>query len=192
MGMYQQIRAVWKKPKENLGELYKQRLVQWRRDVSVLQIKRPTRLDRARSVGYRAKKGISVARVRVKRGGRKREQMKKGRRSRTQRRRKIVGMSYQWVAEQKAQRKFRNLEVLNSYFVAKDGIHAWFEVILVDPHRPEIKTDKNLKWICFRKHTNRVLRGKTSAGRKSRGLRNKGVGAEKLRPGRKAKGGLSK
>ncbi len=101
-------------------------------------------------------------------------------------------MNYQWIAEQKAQRKFQNLEVLNSYQVAKDGVYAWYEIILVDPFRPEIKADKNLNWICFRKHTNRVLRGKTSAGRRSRGLRKKGMGAEKLRPSRRANKRLSK
>ena len=192
MGMYKAVRELWKKPKENLGELYKERLIAWRRENSITKIERPTRLDRARSLGYKAKKGIILYRVRVKRGGRKRLQRKNGRRSKTQRRRKIVGMSYNWIAEQRAQRKFTNLEVLNSYFVAEDGLHRWFEVIMVDPYRPEIKTDKNLNWICFRKHTNRVLRGKTSAGRRSRGLHNKGMGTEKLRPSRRAKKGLSK
>ena len=88
--------------------------------------------------------------------------------------------------------KITNLEVLNSYFVAEDGLHRWFEVIMVDPYRPEIKADKNLNWICFRKHTNRALRGKTSAGRSSRGLMNKGIGAEKLRPSRRAHNRLNK
>ena len=192
MGMYKAIRELWKQPKTNLGPLYKERLIQWRRENVITKIERPTRIDRARSLGYKAKKGISIARVRVRRGGRKREQLKKGRRSKTQRRRKIVGMNYQWIAEQKAQRKFQNLEVLNSYQVAKDGVYAWYEIILVDPFRPEIKADKNLNWICFRKHTNRVLRGKTSAGRRSRGLRKKGMGAEKLRPSRRANKRLSK
>ena len=192
MGMYQAIRELWKKPKQTLGTLYKERLIQWRREPVVISIERPTRLDRARSLGYKAKKGISIARVRVRRGGRKREQLKKGRRSKTQRRRKIVGKSYQWVAEEKVQRKYTNLEVLNSYQVAKDGLFYWFEVILVDPYRPEIKSDKNLKFLKFRKNTNRVFRGKTSAGRKSRGLNKKGIGAEKLRPSRRAQKGRSK
>jgi large subunit ribosomal protein L15e len=192
MGMYKAIRELWKKPKENLGELYKERLIAWRREDAITKIERPTRLDSARSLGYKPKKGIVLFRIRVKRGGRKRLQRKNGRRSKTQRRRKIVGMSYQWVAEQRAQRKFTNLEVLNSYFVAEDGLHRWFEVIMVDPYRPEIKADKNLNWICFRKHTNRALRGKTSAGRSSRGLMNKGIGAEKLRPSRRAHNRLNK
>ncbi|MBI5797319.1 50S ribosomal protein L15e [Candidatus Woesearchaeota archaeon] len=192
MGMYQEIRELWKQPKANLGELYKQRLIAWRKEDVLTPIKRPTRLDRARSLGYKAKKGITVLRVRVKRGGRKREARKHGRRSRTMRRKKIVGMSYQWISEQKAQRKYKNLEVLNSYFVGKDGVHSWYEIILVDPFRPEIKSDKNLRWICYRKHTNRVLRGRTSAGQRSRGLHRKGTGTEKIRPSRRANDRRSK
>ena len=63
---------------------------------------------------------------------------------------------------------------------------------MLDPYAPEIKADKHLNWICYRKQTNRVLRGKTSAGQKSRGLSKKGVGAEKLRPSRRAHNRLSK
>ena len=186
MGMYQHIREIWKKPKANIKALQKERLIQWRREEAVLTIKRPTRLDRARSLGYRAKKGIIVARVRVKRGGRMREQMKKGRRSRTQRRRKIVGKNYQWICEERAQKYFKNLEILNAYYVNKDGNHIWYEVILIDPHRPEIQKDSILGWVKYAKHTNRVLRGKTSAGRRSRGLHSKGIGTEKIRPSRRA------
>ncbi len=192
MGMYQAIRELWTQPKEKLGELYKQRLIQWRKENVITSIERPTRIDRARALGYKAKKGITVVRVRVARGGRKREARKHGRRSRTMRRKKIVGMSYQWIAEQKVQRSYKNLEVLNSYWVGKDGLHYWFEVIMVDPFMPEIKSDKQLNWICYRKHTNRVLRGRTSAGQRSRGLLNKGKGAEKIRPGRRANKRLSK
>ena len=186
MGMYKQIQEIWKKPKANIKALQKERLIAWRREPAVLRILRPTRLDRARSLGYRAKKGITVARIRVKRGGRMREQMKKGRRSKTQRRRKIVGKNYQWICEERAQKYFKNLEILNSYYVNRDGNHIWYEVILIDPMRPEIKKDKILGWVKYAKHTNRVLRGKTSAGQKSRGLRNKGLGAEKIRPSRRA------
>jgi len=192
MGLYQAIRDLWKKPKANLGQLNKERLIQWRREDAVTKIDRPTRLDRARSLGYKAKRGIVVARVRVKRGGRRREQIKKGRRSRTQRRKKVVGKSYQSICEERAQKYFKNLEILNSYYVNKDGLYYWYEVILVDPFRPEIKSDKNLKWICQRKHTNRVLRGKTSAGQRSRGLHSKGTGTEKIRPSRRANDRRSK
>ena len=51
-------------------------------------------------------------------------------------------MNYQWICEQRAARKFPNLEVLNSYYLAKDGKHIWYEIILVDPQHPVIKADK--------------------------------------------------
>ena len=182
MGFYQYIREAWKKP----TLLMRSKLIGWRREPAILKIRRPTRLDRARSLGYKAKQGILVARVRVRRGGKKRHQIKKGRKSRKSRRKLVLDKSYQQVAEERTNKKFHNFEVLNSYWVGEDAIHRWFEVILVDPHHPVIKADKNLKWICFKKHKGRVFRGLTSSGRKSRGLRRKGKGAESLRPSRKA------
>ena len=68
----------------------------------------------------------------------------------------------------------------------KDGKYYWFEVILVDPAHPVIKADPKINWICDKKHRSRVFHGKTSAGRKVRGLRHKGKGAEKARPSRRA------
>jgi large subunit ribosomal protein L15e len=57
---------------------------------------------------------------------------------------------------------------------------------MVDPHHPAVKTDKDINWICQKQHKGRVFRGLTSAGKKVRGLRKKGRGAEKARPSRKA------
>ena len=82
-------------------------------------------------------------------------------------------MSYRWIAEQRAQKKFPNLEVLNSYNLAKDGKHYFYDVILVDYSKPEIKNDKTMNWITKKTNRHRVHRGLTSAGKKSRGLRNK-------------------
>ncbi len=172
MGVYQRIRELWKSPKKNLGEIYQQRLIQWRREPVIVPLERPTRLDRARSLGYRAKKGFSLVRVKLIAGGRRKPQIKKGRRSKRMGRRKVLSKSYQVVAEERAQRSRPNLEVLNSYEVANDSRHYWFEVIMVDPYRPEIKADPKINWICKRCHTKRVLRGRTSAGKKSRGMRN--------------------
>jgi len=92
------------------------------------------------------------------------------------------GKSIQSIAEERAARRFPNMQVLNSYWVGEDGKHKWYETILVDPHHPVIKRDKNLKWICSSTQKGRVFRGKTSAGRKSRGHRRKGRGTEKTRP----------
>ena len=79
-------------------------------------------------------------------------------------------MNYQEIAEQRTGKKYRNLEVLNSYFVGKDGLHYFYEVILVDPERPEIKNDRTISWIEKSKNKGRVFRGMTSSGKKSRGL----------------------
>jgi len=169
-GLYHQIREAWKKPdKDKLKAL----MIEWRKDNTIKKIDRPTRLDRARSLGYKAKKGFIIARVRLLRGGRKRPQPNKGRRSKRQSNKKILKMAYRWVAEDRAQKKFKNLEVLNSYLLAKDGKHYFYEVILVDPSKPEIKNSKDTKWLANKKNTKRVNRGLTSAGKKSRGLRKK-------------------
>jgi large subunit ribosomal protein L15e len=82
-------------------------------------------------------------------------------------------MSYKWIAEQRVSKKFTNLEVLNSYQIGKDGQHYFFEVICLDPQRPEIKTDKEVSFITKKTNQNRPERGKTAAGKKSRGLRSK-------------------
>lgn len=166
--MYHYIREAWKKPD---SRTLRDRMTQWREGNSVVKVEKPLRLDRARSLGYKAKKGFIVARVRILRGGRKREKRTKGRRSKRQTIRKNLQMNYQWVAEARAARKFKNLEVLNSYNIGKDGMHYFFEVILVDPSKPEIKNDRTMSWISNPKNKRRVLRGLTSAARKSRGLR---------------------
>ncbi len=183
MGMYQKIRELWKRPKKNLGDLWKERLIEWRKGDATTRIRRPTRLDRARSLGYRAKQGFVLVRQRVIRGGHKRPAIKKGRRPRNFGNKMNLTMSYQLIAEQRAAKKFPNCEVLNSYWVGKDGRYVWYEVILVDTNHPSIQ-----KSTGFRFSGSRVNRGLTSAGKKARGLRSKGKGAEKLRPSRKARG----
>jgi large subunit ribosomal protein L15e len=175
--MYKYLRQLWKQPKKNLGAIYTKRILEWRREASTVRVEKPIRLDRARALGYKAKQGYVVVRQRVKRGGRMREKITGGRRSKHQRRRKIVGKNYQWIAEERANRVYTNCEVLNSYFVAKDKDYYYYEIILIDSSHPVIK--KDLPWI--KNNKSRVFRGLTSAGKKSRGLRNKGVGAENLR-----------
>ncbi len=186
MGVYKHIRDLWKRPKENLGDLWRARLIKWRRENSTVKLERPTRIDRARSLGYKAKQGYVVVRQRVPRGGHRRPMIKKGRRSKHYGQRLTLRKNYQVIAEERSQRKFKNLSVLNSYWVGQDGKYFWYEVILVDPNHPVIKSDPKINWICGEKHRSRVFHGKTSAGRKMRGLRHKGMGAEKIRPSKRA------
>jgi large subunit ribosomal protein L15e len=186
--MYKYVRKLWKKPKQNMPELWRERLIKWRKDPSTVRIERPTRIDRARSLGYKAKQGFIVVRQKVPRGGHMRPMIKKGRRPKNNRRVLILGKSYKQIAEERANKKYPNCEVLNSYWVAQDGKHYWFEIILVDKANPAILSDNDIKWIAEKQHTRRVYRGLTSSARKSRGLRHKGKGAEKIRPSLRAKG----
>tara|TARA_Y100000310_G_scaffold164872_1_gene164632 strand:- start:634 stop:1215 length:582 start_codon:yes stop_codon:yes gene_type:complete len=187
MGFYKYIRKIWYSPKENLAGVWNERLIEWRKEPATVRIDRPTRLDRAKSLGYKAKQGYVILRQRLIRGGRQRPIIKKGRKPRRFSRRKDLGLSYQAVAERRAVQKYPNLEVLNSYWVAKDGRYYWYEVILIDKMHPAVLADKRTKWIAEKQHTRRVYRGLTAAGKRSRGiLTNKGKGAEKLRPSRRA------
>ncbi|MCD6092816.1 MAG: 50S ribosomal protein L15e [Candidatus Aenigmarchaeota archaeon] len=167
MNLYQSIRNAWKKPKELKN--YKNNLIKWRKEPAIKRVEKPTRIDRARSLGYKAKQGFIVVRARIKKGGRKRQKPSGGRKP------KKSGLSHftpkkglQRMTEERVARRFPNMEVLNSYQVGDDGVSKWFEVILVDPNHPVIKRDKNINWILNQKR--RVFRGMTSAGKKTRNL----------------------
>ncbi|HDD26100.1 MAG TPA: 50S ribosomal protein L15e, partial [Acidilobales archaeon] len=97
--------------------------------------------------------------------------------------------SIQLIAEERANDKYPNLEVLGSYYVAEDGKYKYYEVILVDPHHPAIRNDKDINWITEPQHRGRVYRGKTAAGRRMRGLLgNRGLrGTHKWKWKKKAK-----
>src|SRR3989338_3381915 len=102
-GLYHHLREIWKKPD---SEKLRQLMIDWRKENAVVKLDKPTRLDRARTLGYKAKKGFVVARVRVARGGHKRPKPVKGRKTRRQTPKRVLKMSYQWIAEIRAQKKF--------------------------------------------------------------------------------------
>jgi large subunit ribosomal protein L15e len=97
-----------------------------------------------------------------------------------------MAKSIQRIAEERASKRYPNLEVLNSYWVGQDGKSKFYEVIMLDGSHPVIKNDKQLGWVAKKGHSGRAERGMTSAGKRGRGLYNKGKGAEKLRPSLKA------
>lgn len=183
--MYKQLATAWKVPDKGT---MRTRLITWRKEPVVHAIGTPTRLDRAHALGYKAKQGFLIARVRVKRGGRKTPKVWGGRKPKTMGRFFTLAKSQQVVAEEKAAKKFPNLEVLNSYWVGEDGMYMWFECILADPHHPSVRKDRERNWVTQNQHKGRVFRGLTSAGKQSRGLRKKGRGAEKIRPSLRAHG----
>jgi large subunit ribosomal protein L15e len=149
-----------------------ERITDWRRQPAIKVIDKPSRLSRARRLGFKAKNGFIIVRVRVRRGGLHRKEIKGGRR---QRHSGLTGFvpakSAQLIAETRASNQFSNLRVLNSYWVGEDGQYKWFEIIMVDPSNPEIKSDFDINWISENKHKRRVERGLTSSGKAMRGHR---------------------
>jgi len=143
------MQRAWRRPGDSyVEELMRQRVIRWRRQPSIVRIDRPTRLDRARRLGYKAKKGFVIVRVKIRRGGRRKPRPRMGRRQ------KRMGVSkytpakgLKLIAEERAARKYPNLEVLSSYWVWEDGTSKWFEVIFVDPHHPSVRSDKNVGWM---------------------------------------------
>ena len=185
---YKYIAEAWAKPEKSFVDaLMRKRLIEWRRQSTITRIDKPTRLDKARKLGYKAKQGFVMVRVRVRRGGMRKQRPRAGRRPKRMGVNKFKpGKSLRLIGEERTGRKFPNLEVLNSYWVGEDGRSKWFEVILVDPNHPVIKADPNINWVCEKQHRKRVFRSLTSAGKKVRSLRRRGRGAEKFRPSRKA------
>jgi large subunit ribosomal protein L15e len=158
-----------------------------------VRVEKPLRLDRAKELGYKAKQGYVVVRARVRRGGLRKPRARGGRKPSKMGIRKITpGKSIQRIAEERTSKHYPNLEVLNSYWIGADGKHYYYEVILVDPAHSSIKADPKINWTCDSSNRRRVLRGKTSAGRKGRGLTHKGKGAEKVRPSIRANKKLGK
>lgn len=131
--------------KENSPDI-RDRVVGWRKQNAIVRIDRPSRIQRARRLGYKAKQGIVVVRMRVGTGGMRKQRPTGGRRP------KHLGVNrikaddnMKTVAERRVLEKYPNMKLLGSYFVYKDGMHYWFEIILADPQHPRIVQDKELR-----------------------------------------------
>ena len=146
MALYRQIGKSWQSIySQKAGDILA-RAVQFRKEPTVLRIERPSRLDRARMLGYRSKQGVAVVRIRVSRGGMRRPRPRSGRRPKHLGVLKIKSsVSSQQVAERRVGEKYPNMRVLGSYIVWKDGRYAWFECVLVDPISPSVKSDYNYR-----------------------------------------------
>ncbi|KAF2965933.1 hypothetical protein GQX73_g7624 [Xylaria multiplex] len=148
---------------------------------------RPSRPDKARRLGYKAKQGYVIYRVRVRRGGRKRP-VPKGATYGKPTNQGVNQLKYQRslksTAEERVGRRCANLRVLNSYWINQDSTYKYYEVILVDPQHKAIRQDPRINWIVNPVHKHRESRGLTATGKKSRGL-NKGHRYNKTRAGRR-------
>jgi len=173
MGAYKYIEELYKRKQSDvLGFLGRVRCWEYRQLNVIHRASRPSRPDKARRLGYKAKQGYVIYRIRVRRGGRKRPNPKgivygkpvhQG----------IAELKYQRstraTAEERVARKCGNLRVLNSYWVNEDATYKYYEVILVDPSHKAIRRDARINWIVNPVHKHREARGLTSTGKKSRG-----------------------
>jgi large subunit ribosomal protein L15e len=74
MGAYKYLEELYKKKQSDLLRfLLRVRCWQYRQLTTIHRASRPTRPDKARRLGYKAKQGYVVYRVRIRRGGRKRK-----------------------------------------------------------------------------------------------------------------------
>ncbi|VDI64605.1 large subunit ribosomal protein L15e [Mytilus galloprovincialis] len=174
MGAYKYMQEIYRKKQSDVMRfLLRIRCWQYRQLSSIHRAPRPTRPDKARRLGYRAKQGYVIYRVRVRRGGRKRPVPK----GCTYGKPKTHGInqlkfqrSHRSIAEERVGRKCGALRVLSSYWVAQDSSYKYYEIILVDPFHKTIRRDAKINWLCNPVHKHRELRGLTSAGKSSRGL----------------------
>src|SRR3989344_6254280 len=108
MGYLKYVRVLFQKPSDDDRALVKQRLIAWRSEPVTVRIERPTRIDRARALGYKPKQGVIVVRQRVTRGGHTRPDIKGGRRPSRFHQTKNLTKNYQWIAEERPSRAFPN------------------------------------------------------------------------------------
>ncbi|OXB77753.1 UNVERIFIED_CONTAM: hypothetical protein H355_013141 [Colinus virginianus] len=192
MGAYKYIQELWRKKQSDVMRfLLRVRCWQYRQLSALHRAPRPTRPDKARRLGYKAKQGYVIYRVRVRRGGRKRpvpkgatygkpvhhgvNQLKFARSLQSVAEVTVLVVAQkigvtEVTQEERAGRHCGALRVLNSYWVGEDSTYKFFEVILIDPFHKAIRRNPDTQWITKPVHKHREMRGLTSAGRKSRGL----------------------
>ena len=169
----------WKGTKDSnydYASMMRQRGLEYRNDeLAIVKVDKPTNLPSARSVGYKAKQGIFVVRVRVRKGTGTHHRPKNKRRPKRQGQAKLSRMiSTQAMAEQKASKRFENAEALGSYKVAEDGKWHYFEVVMADRTASTIANDKNLAYLVHG-HRGRAERGKTFVGRANKEMNKKNM-----------------
>ena len=172
MGAYKYVEELYKKKQSDvLRFLMRVRCWEYRQLNVIHRASRPSRPDKARRLGYKAKQGYVIYRVRVRRGNRKKP-VPKGATFGKPVRQGVNHLKYQRslksTAEERVGRKCGNLRILNSYWINQDGVYKYFEVIAVDPSHKAIRKDPRINWIVGQKH--RESRGLTATGKKSRGL----------------------
>merc|ERR1711868_209903 len=140
-----------KKQSDVLRFLLRVRCWEYRQLPVVHRATKPSRPDKARRLGYKAKQGYVIYRVRVRRGGRKRPNPK----GIVYGKPKHQGINQiKWrrnlrsKAEERVAKRCGNLRVLNSYWINQDSTYKYYEIILIDPSHAAIRNDPRINWMC--------------------------------------------
>ena len=172
MGAYKYIRESFQNNYKNREQILKDRVSLWRKGSSIQKLDVPTNIARARTLGYKAKQGVIIVRSCVRKGMRKREKPRGGRKPSKNGRFFSYQKSLQSIAEERVSRKYMNMEVLNSYYVGEDGRYKFFEVIMLDRSNESVLSNPLFGSVV--KLKGRAFRGLTSSGIKHRGMLHKG------------------
>ncbi len=157
MGAYKYITQTLQKQYKERDAAYRAKVIAWRAGPAMVKVESPTNLSRARTLGYKAKQGYIIVRTRVDKGRRTRRRSNGGRKHKNYYLFVQPQMSHRAIAEQRVNRVYRNMEVLNSYWVGEDGNYKFFEVILADPSKPSVNVSSAIR-------QGKSFRGLTSAG----------------------------
>merc|ERR1719284_2117800 len=125
MTAYKYLQQIWRKKQcEAMQYILRLRTWEYRQLPRIHRVTRPSRPDKARRLGYKAKQGYVVYRVAVRRGGRKRPNGKGivyGKPKHQGINELKFRRSLRSTAEERIGRICGNLRVLNSYWVNQDS-----------------------------------------------------------------------
>ena len=188
-GAYKYVEELWKKKQSDvLRFLQRVRVWEYRQLPSVVRVTRPSRPDKARRLGYKAKQGFCICRARVRAGPQEaREQGHPLRQARA------PGCEEAEIRAQPAigrggarrARPLRRAPRAQLVLAQRRFVYKYYEVIMVDPMHKVVRNDPRINWICNPVHKHREIRSLTAAGRKYRGLGGKGHNYNKARPSKR-------
>ncbi|KAA0200348.1 Ribosomal protein L15 [Fasciolopsis buskii] len=137
MGAYKYMQELYRhKQSDVMRFIRRMRCWEYRQTHAVVRSSRPTIPDRARRPGHKAQQGYVIYRIRIRRGGRKRQVANGatyGKPTKEGVNQLKNQLSIQAVAEERVGRKCGALRVLNSYWVGEDSTFKYYEVICVHP-----------------------------------------------------------
>ena len=132
MGAFKYMRENEKKMLKDRS-LRRQLLSEVRHVPMIVRVKRPTKLSKAKTIGYKAKPGFVVLRVRIGKGSFRRPRPVHARKPSKTGIYFNLKKSKQRIAEERALKVYKNMKLAGSYYLIEDGQYTWYEILLMDP-----------------------------------------------------------